>query len=339
MPYVGWQDTTRGTQRPFGSEWSWKDAPVGPEMLAAIVAKIMNDRAHEYDKLTPTTILQTPRQILIERFMDCYVDPEQFVSMQIGTMLHEILVKELVAIGYSTEPLKLKAYGVEMEGSPDAYWPPYKVVRKMSVKEGDQFWAVDTKPELGVLPGDLVKVLNPKPFDGMQDIVELKVTTPGSVKFIMQDGKPKKDHSVQVNLYREAYVQAYGGDPEQVTARISYYDMPQKEQVAGMGWIRMPPCLTYPVDYMDLDYIGEVRPGYDPPTRSDKGYQGPPPPTVKENVATLVTVMQMIRDGVAPEQIVKQLECHCPKRFSGTGRSYCNVSGRCAFEDHQTFMW
>jgi hypothetical protein len=302
-------------------------------MLAAIVAKITGDRAHEWDKLTPTTLLSTPRQIIIERFMDCFLDPEQAVSMQIGTMVHEKLTEELVKIGYSVGPLKLKAYGLEMEGSPDAYWEPYKLIDKIDVLNGAQFY-----PGI-VVHDELVKVENPKPFEGMPDIIELKVTTPGSVKFIMQDGRPKRDHAVQVNLYREAFVQTFGGDPEQLSAVIRYYDMPQKEQVAGMGWIRMPPCLSYPVDYMDLEIIAEVRPGYDPPVRSDKGYQGPPPPTVLNNARTLQAAMQMIRDGASPESVVRGLECECPKRFSGTGRTYCNVAGRCAFEDHGTWMY
>lgn len=339
MPFIGWFDSARGTQRPFGSEWSWNDAPVGPEMLAAIVRKITSDRAHEWDKLTPTTITATPRQIIIERFMDCFLDPEQAVSMQIGTMLHEKLVEELENVGYSVAPLKFKAYGIEMEGSPDAYWAPTKVVREQDVPDGAQFMPIDTKEEGAILPGRLVTVENPKPFAGMPDIIELKITTPGSVKFIMVDGVPKRDHRVQVNLYREAFVQNFGGDPEAVSAVIRYYDMPQKEQVPGMGWVRMPPCLPFSVDYMDLDTIALIHPGYDPPSRAGKGYEGPPPPTIAENVKALTAALQMIRDGASPETVVKGLECHCPKRFAGTGRTYCNVSGMCAMQDHQTPVW
>ena len=338
-PFIAWWDAARGTMRPFGTEWSWHDAPVGPEMLAAIVSKMTTDRAHEWGKLTPTTLLASPRQVIIERFMDCFLDPEQAVSMQIGTMVHEGLVRELKAIGYSVDPLKLNAYGAEMEGSPDAYWAPYKLVPKMT---GGNYPGelVPIKVEGGpIFPDGWETVANPKPFAGMPDIIELKVTTPGSVKFIMQDGRPKRDHRAQVNLYRAAFGKTFGCDPESLSAVIRYYDMPQKEQVVGMGWVRMPPCLSYPVEYMDLEEIGDIRPGYDPPVRSDKGYQGPPPPMVKENAATLIAAIKMIEAGAKPEDVVKGLECHCPKRFQGQGRNYCNVSGVCAMLDHGVPVW
>jgi hypothetical protein len=274
-------------------------------MLARIAERIVNDRTHEWDAITPTTLLQTPRQVIIERFMDVALDPEQAVSAEIGTIVHEQLTKKLGDVGYVVKgALEFEMFGVPMHGSPDAWWPADKV----------------------------------KPFRGMPDIIELKITTSGSISWILKDGEAKGDHVAQVEMYRRPVARMREVDPATLSTEIRYYAMPQKETTGNREWTRMPSCLRFPTSYMSEQEIGDVHGGWSPP-KGPKSYQGPPPTSVAENSKILPAAFEMLRNGASPEDVVAALECMCPRRFNGTGRQYCTVSKECAVLHHGTPVW
>lgn len=298
MPFVGWYDSATGQTRPFGSEWDWPNAPFGPEMLADIAERIVSDRNHDFDVLTPTTLLSSPRQVLIERFLDCYLDPEYAVSKQIGSIVHERLTGQLVKAGYSEEPLELKAFGETIRCRPDGWREP---------------------PET------------------QAGIVELKVATSGSLKFIVEAGRGKDEHECQASMYAHARSQRTGIPVGEQKVELRYYCMPQKEKLFG-SWTRMRPGVSYPVEVWPLERIEAFVPGYSTPKRATD-YQGPPPTSVGENMKILSRAFAAIRTGADPLEVVGGVECQCPRRFNGQGRAYCSVRGRCAMEDHGTQWW
>lgn len=335
MPIAGWYDTAHGVTRPFGTEWTWPDPPIGRAMMAAIARKIQSDTRHVGFNLTPTTLLQTPRQIVIERFADVWVDPEEEAAKFMGTMFHAALLGEMQRVGYLVGRDAVVAgrlFGADMTTELDAVWP-----------HGDT-----TAESLG-LP-----LIPKKPF-GWPDIVEIKFTGSNAVKFVLEAGAAKDDHEAQVNMGRLLRAQAIGVAPELLAARIEYYDMPQKEnsKILG-GWVRMPPFVGFEVSPMDEAMIGELRPGWSPPKKESDPTV--PPGRVVDTVETLGRVFPVVKEALraaaglpveerkrfvtaAVEGVVASLPCECPNRFHGTGRTYCSVRRQCAMLDHGTMAW
>lgn len=313
MPARGWWDSATGRARPFGSEWAWEDPPVAPELMASMAKKIVAHASkHDYGMtLSPSRVTVPTRSVLIQKFVDYYVDPESEGGQHIGTLTHLGLEGELRDVGYDTET-RLSGtltFGhsekFKLVGIPDAHWP------------------LDRQPNIP---------------DNMDHIVELKTTSSGSMRFLLEDGTPKEDHRAQVSIYAHLYSQKYGIPFEEVRVSIHYFCIPQKERLMG-AFTRMPPSKVYPVPVLMSDVeIGAVIPGYSPPKKASD-YQGPPPERVMTNAILTTRAFGAIESGKPPEEVIEQFDCQCERRFNGSGRDYCSVMRNCAMLDHGTPMW
>lgn len=319
MPPVGWLDKVTGATIEFGNEWGWEGSEVGPELLAAAARDIGSHErtGAERFRFSPSVLMKTPRETILERFMPYFVDPEKAAGLFVGASLHKTLTTEAERVGYQTPVLEARGWwgtDTPIVGLPDGLWPVWDGV--------------------------------PKPFAWMPDLLEFKETSSGSMKFLVEAGTPKEDHVVQVNMYRHMAAATYGGKAEDISAVISYYCMPQKENSKLMGgWVRMPPCKRLPVPFMTLEEIGEVRAGWSPPRLGKDADPPEPPITIRETAKVLERAYEMIKSGTSVEDILGGLTglphmgCMCDRRFNGTGRTYCNVAEVCAMQDHGTPIW
>jgi len=269
---------------------------------------IINDWHRENPRvLTPSRLNQSPRQVIIEAYVDYAVAPEDVVQMFMGSTFHEKLANRRREVGHRVQRearVAGKLWGFDVSAEPDAIWPG------------------------GEGPGGSTPIR----------IMEDKFTTSGSIGFILRASQPKADHVFQVNVARHLLAQVDGIDPETIPARINYFCLPQKENIKHLGgWVRVPANVPFPVPFRNEDQLGDHTPGWNPPEKPTQ--PAIPTSTARENAIILTEAHAQIAAGKPVVDVLKALECQCPRRFMGTGREYCEMSRWCAILDHGSPSW
>ena len=283
MPIVGWFDIGRGKVREFDTELDWHDCPIGIEMLLSLKQSIQSDRDHQGTALTTTTCMSPTRKVILERFFPIYADPEDLISAHIGSLVHERLQGILEDLGYSTDHATAEfARGIVLQGAADG-------------------WMIN-------------------PPKNQPNVVELKVTTSGSLRFILEDGAAKSDHICQTNVNRHLIARSLGVDPSSLTAEIRYYVMRQKEKMKGLGFVRIQPAARFAVPFWPVEQILEYHPG-------GKFEDGSP--TFEQNMLSTHAAFTAIESGADPKEIVSRLPCQCGTLFNKTGKNYCDSRRLC----------
>ncbi len=310
-PARAWYDAATGKARPFGTEWDWPDAPVVPELMEDIRDKIVaHSMRHDYGlRLSPSRLTSTPRQVLIEKFVDTMIDPDDAASKHLGVLIHEGIEKRYVDRGYHTESM--------LSGSLTFGGTSYPVVGIP-----DAHWALTNQDDA------------PLPRTSSDaHVIDVKTTSSGAMRFILEAGMPREDHVAQVSIYAHLYSQTYLIPVEEVICNIRYFCIPQKERMSIGGYVRMPPTKQFRFNAMTMAEIGEHIPGYSVPTRATH-YQGPPPDSIEKNAATVTAAFARISAGEAIEVVLNEVGCMCDRRFNGSGREYCDVMRDCAMMIH-----
>lgn len=312
MPATAWYDTATGLTIPFGKEWDWEDPPEDPAWMEEMRDKIVNDwhTANPFT-FTASRLLQSPRQLVIEAYVDYPVAPESISQMYTGTVMHARLAARRkqrgMLVGEEARATG-KLFGTVVSAEPDAVWFEH-----------------DT-----TIPSGLI---------------EDKFTSASSLATILRESVPKKDHVFQVNVQRRLVAQRYQIDPTELDCQIRYRCMPQKENVKHLGgWTRMPPFMPFRVPLWSEDQMAEYTPAWDPPTKPE--HSAIPTTTVASTIAIMSVVhakmAQAKADGNEKEtlsMILSNLECECPRRFNGKGREFCERARACAMADHGSPIW
>ena len=136
-----------------------------PRLIQAILDDRLNDKVHTGTNLTPTTLLDCPRRVIIERNIPFTASPEDYMTPEIGTLAHE---------GLAARPLP----------------PIYQGKLQHSVKVEGNLFGQHLQGKIDVLISD----------GTLRIIEDDKFTNPYSLSRKEKEGA-SEDHRAQVSMY------------------------------------------------------------------------------------------------------------------------------------------